>query len=408
MNICRFRSLGWGLACCAFTLSPSPVNAQLTPPREASQIELGPLSLYPTVKIIDAGVDSNIFNDAEQPKEDYTFTLTSAVLGVVRLGSNELMFESGGDYVWFRDYASERSTSGRYAMRLNMSASRLKPFVGASHQRTRARPNLEIDARALRLDRSALGGFVVNLTARTGVTASMRLEDATYERGEQFHGVDLAEALNRTGKSYSAGVRHALTPLTTFIVQGDYSEDHFPESHTRDSTSYSIGPALEFGADAAIRGVVSAGFQVFQPANPALSKYKGGVLAAALDWSLYGGTTLNIQATRKVTYSYLEMQPFYLLTGVRAGVSRPLFGPLSVQAGGDWQHLGYRWRQGPAEDSTPERRDNVKSIFGGFKVTLGRGFAVGVTAERTRRRSNQFLLQNFDRMRLMSSVTVGS
>jgi len=405
MRTFSFRTVGLVLA---VTLWPAVAHAQLTAPREASQIELGPLSLYPSVKVIDAGRDSNIFNDAEDPKEDYTFTVSSGVLGVLRLGSNELMFESGGDYVWFRDSASERFTSGRYAMRLNFSASRFKPYVGASHKRTRSRPNFEIDARALRLERAALGGFAVELTPRTSVTGSMRIEDARYEGGEQFRGVDLGQALNRTGRTYSAGITHALTPFTTFVVLGNYAEDLFPASHIRDAKTYSITPALEFSPEAAIRGRISAGFEVFQPVDAALSEYKGPVLAAALNWSVYRRTTLDIQAARNVSYSYLETQPYYLLTGVRASVNQPLFGPLAVEGGGDWQYLSYRWKRGMPMDTTTARGDTVKTVFGGVRVNLRRGFTVAVTAERSRRRSSEDLRQNFERTRLLSSVTIGS
>jgi hypothetical protein len=404
----RFKSVGFALICHAFALWPSLAHAQLTAPREASQIEFGPLSLYPTVQIIDAGIDTNVFNDAEQPKEDYTFTVSSAALAVLRVGANELMLESGGDYVWFRDYASERFASARYAMRFNFSASRFKPYVGAMHNRTRSRQGLEIDGRVRRQERSALGGFALEMTPRTSVIASMRFEDASYDQGEQFRGVDLAEALNRTGRVYSAGVRHALTPLTTLVVAGDYAENDFPQSHIRDSKSFSVAPALEFSPDAAIRGKVSAGVQVFQPVDPALPDYTGPVFSAALNWSLYAKTTLDIQATRNVSYSYLESQPYFLLTGVRASLSRPVIGPVAVLGGADWEYLSYQWELGVPVRTDAFRGDTTKVVFGGLRINVGRGFVVGLTAERLRRRSNVDLRQNFDRTRLLSSVTIGS
>jgi putative beta-barrel porin BBP2 len=416
MRVFRLKTVGLVLACHAVTLWPSTVHAQLTAPRETSQIVLGPLSLYPSVQITDAGKDTNIFNAAAQPKEDYTFTVSSMALAVLRLGANELMFQSGGDYVWFREYRAERFASARYAMRLNLSASRLKPFVGGLHNRTRSRPSLEIDARARRLERAVLGGFAVDLTERMSITASMQLDDSVYELNQRFQGVDLSQALNRTGRSFSAGVRYAITPLTTFVVLGDYTEDDFPESHIRDTRMYSIGPGLEFSPDAAIRGRVSAGFQIFQPVDRSLPEKKGGVVSAALNWSLYKRITMDIQGTRNVNYSYLDTQPYYVLTGGRVSLSRPLFGPLSVQGGGEWDHLSYRWRRGVPLDmlletpleTTPPRGDTVKILFCGFRINLGRGVVATLTAERTRRRSNEDWRQNFERTRLLSSVTIGS
>jgi hypothetical protein len=408
MRMFSSRTVGFALACQALACWPSVAHAQITAPREASQIEFGPLSLYPTVQIIDAGVDTNVFNDAEQPKEDYTFTVSSAALAVLRVGANELMLESGGDYVWFRDYASERSASARYAMRFNFSASRFKPYFGAQHNRTRARQGVEIDGRVRRLERSALAGFAVEMTPRTSIIASLRFDDGGYEPGEEFRGVDLAQALNRTGRTYSGGVRHALTPLTSLVVTGDYAENEFSQSHVRDSKSFSIAPALEFSPDAAIRGRVSAGVQVFQPVDPALPDYTGAIMSAALNWSLYAKTVLDIQATRNVSYSYLESQPYYLLTGLRAALTRPVFGPVAVHGGADWEYLKYQWHQGVLLDTDDFRGDTTKTVFGGLRINVGRGFVIGVTAERLRRRSNVDARQNFDRTRLLSSLTIGS
>jgi hypothetical protein len=80
-----------------------------------------------------------VFNDGSEPQRDYTMTVSTRVLGVVRLGSNELLFQTGNDYVWFQEFSSERSSNVQYATRFNLSASRFKPFIGSQRVRTRAR-----------------------------------------------------------------------------------------------------------------------------------------------------------------------------------------------------------------------------------------------------------------------------
>ena len=57
-----------------------PQHAQIIAPREAAQIEFGPLSIYPSLQLVDAGTDQNVFNDTVNPKEDYTFTIASQAL----------------------------------------------------------------------------------------------------------------------------------------------------------------------------------------------------------------------------------------------------------------------------------------------------------------------------------------
>ena len=128
LQIVRLQIVGLQLAC---FLWPAASYAQLSAPRERAQFEYGPVSLYPSLQVVDAGRDSNVFNDSKNPQEDYTFTLASRALVVTKLGANELMFSTGSDYVWFRTFTQERSSNALYAMRFNFSASRFKPFVGA-------------------------------------------------------------------------------------------------------------------------------------------------------------------------------------------------------------------------------------------------------------------------------------
>jgi hypothetical protein len=407
MKILQLKILRLMLAIHAIALWPSAAHAQLTAPREAAPLALGPLSLYPSVKIVDAGRDTNIFNDGAEPKEDYTFTVNSRALAALRLGSNELLFLTGSDYVWFSEHAGERSNNAHYSVRLNLSASRLKPFVGAEHNRARSRPNSEIDARVRRLERAVLGGFAYNVSDRTAITASGRFDEMSYDRGEQFRGVDLAAALNQTGRSFSGGVRYAVTPLTTLLVVADYAEDVFPDSHGRDARSYSIGPTLEFSPDAAIRGRVITGFKIFRPMNDTLPDYKGGVLAAAVSWSLYGRTSFDVEGTRDVSYSYQDTHPYYLLTGVRLQVVHPLIGPLDLQGAVAREHLSYRWRVEAPISTAITRADTTQIFSGGFGINFGRGFRATITGERTKRQSNEDPRQNFRRTRLLSSMTLG-
>jgi hypothetical protein len=405
----RVKNVALVLAGLAFVMAPSTVYAQIEAPREAAQIQLGPVSLYPSLQIIDAGRDQNVFNEETNPREDLTFTAASRALAVAKFGQNELLFSTGNDYVWFKQYSQERSSNTRYALRFNLSASRFKPFVGVDHQHTRSRPNPEIDARAGRLERSAVAGFNFNLADRTALTASVNINDSKFDEGEQFRGVDLGDALNRSEQSATAGVRYALTPLTTLAVVGNFTEDRFPDSHLRDSRSYSVVPTLEFSPDAAIRGRVGVGVEKFQPLDPTLPAYVGPVYEASLNWSLFGRTAFDVNGSRDTRYSYQDSLPYYVLTGVRLNMTQRLFGPLDLLGGGDWQQLSYRWHYGlPSSATEVDRTETLKTLSGGVGVNVGHGFRITLRAERTERRSPLNPRQNYQRNRLLSSVTIGS
>lgn len=409
------RLPGWlalvcqALLCQALVCSPSTAYAQLTAPGEAAQIRLGPVSLYPTLQIVDAGRDRNVFNDGQEQQEDFTFTAASRALAVVKLGQNELLFSTGNDYVWFQKYAQERSNNTRYATRFNLSASRFKPFVGAEHQRTRSRPNLEIDARARRLERAVVAGFNLNLADRTAITASVKIDDSTFDDGEVFRSVDLGDALNRSGRSVAGGVRYSLTPLTLLAVVVNYAEDTFSDSHVRDSKSYSLVPTLEFSPDASIHGHLSAGVERFQPKDVLLPAYVGPIYDANLNWSIFGRTTFDVKGGRDTHYSYQDTEPYYVLTGARLTITQRLFGPLDALAGVEWQHMLYRWHHGATpEAGAASRTQLLKGLSGGVGVNLGRGFRITVSAEHTDRHSTQDPRQNYQRNRLLSSFTLGS
>ena len=387
----------------------STAEAQITAPREAAQIAFGPVSIYPILQIVDAGRDENVFNDGGLPQEDYTFTLASKVLAVVRLGNNELLFQTGNDYVWFQRYEHERSNNAQYAMRFNLSASRFKPFVGVEHTRTRARRTPEIDARARRLERAVVGGINFDVTPRMSLTASARLDDSTYNDGEVFRGVELDTALSRTGRTFDGGLRYAITPLTTLSMLAGYEEQTFPESHVRDLRRYTAGPTVEFSPDAILRGRASVVLERFSPDDPTLGERTGVAYLAGLNWSMFGRTAFDVTAGRNINYSYLETEPYYLLSNARVSVGQPIFGPVHVYGGYDWEHMAYKWSRGfglPAAGR--DRVDTMKSASAGVGVNFGRGFSMRIGLEKTRRRSVEDPRQNFDRMRVLSTVTVGS
>ena len=392
-------------------LTAAPAEAQITAPREAAQIEFGTLSLYPSLQIVDAGIDDNVFNDRiraaarlhddRRRRECWRFS----VLARTSCCSRPATTTSGS-----RNSTSERSNNMQYAVRFNLSASRFKPFIGAEYVRTRVRRSPEIDARARRVDRKVLGGIAFEVSPRTALTASVRLDDSNYDEGERFRDVALDDALNRSGRAADAGVRYAITPLTTLSVTAGYEEQTFKESHIRDLKRYTVGPTLEFSPEAAIRGRVVTAFELFKPDDPALAERMGFAYQALLNWSLFGRTTFDLGAGRNISYSYQDTEPYYLLTNVRLLVTQPLAGMVRalrrLRLGAHGVPLAPRrrcsaGRVGPRRHGS--RRQTAASV-----CASAAAFHVRVGVEKTRRRSVEDPLQNFNRTRILSTVTVGS
>ena len=328
-------------------------------------------------------------------------TVASARCRFFVLARTSCLFQAGNDYVWFQESTSERSNNIQYAMRFNMSASRFKPYIGAEYVRTRVRRSPEIDARARRVDRSVLGGMAFEVSPRTALTASVRLDESNYEEGERFRNVALDDALNRSGRRADAGVRYAITPLTTLSVTAGFEEQKFKESHIRDLKRYTVGPTLEFSPEAAIRGRVVTAFELFKPDDPALSERRGVAYQAMLNWTLFGRTAFDLGAGRNISYSYQDTEPYYLLTNARLVVTQSLPGWFELYGGYDWEHMAYRWRRGA--DPTPgdsDRVDTLAAANGGIGLRLGQTIHLKIGIDKTRRRSIEEPLQNFSRTRI--------
>ena len=383
-----------------------PAVAQIEVPREDARILFGPLSLYPSVRVIDLGIDENVFNESTSGKDDFTATISSKVVSALRLGVNQLLFSAGGDYVWFDDYASERSANANYAARFNFSASRFKPFLGWEYLTTRVRVNQEIDERARRIEQLVTTGADFDLTQRTALTFSAKWAETTFADNEAFRGTELDVALNDRARGFSAGAKYAVTPLTTVSVTGNFVDDVFPDATFRNSKSYSITPVVEFAPEATIRGRFAAGYQVFVPEDPDLARNRGLIMEGALNWIVMGVTTFDLVAARNVNYSYDASQPYYLQTGARLTVTQRVFGPIALQGSADHQQLAYRWRRG-ADPLSVDRVDTADIFSAGVLVRMGRGFNVLVGAEKTRRNSPEDLTFNYNRTRLLTNVVIG-
>ena len=94
---------------------------------------------------------------------------------------------------------------------------------------------------------------------------------------------------------------------------------------------------------------------------------------------------------------------------MRLLVSQPIGLGLELYGGGDWEHMAYRWSQ----DADPalgesDRVDTLVALNGGFGIRLRPNLQLRVGVERTRRRSVEDPVQNFSRMRILSSVSLGS
>ena len=388
-----------------FSLCGRSVAAQSEPSLTAvPPIQAGPVALYPTIVLRDVGIDSNVFNDSRAPKDDFTLTVNPGLGASLGRGPVRLIGKTSAGFVYYQTYTDQQSTNGDFQGRLETTSTRIQPFASAGWLQTSDRSGYEIDARASRAQSSFTAGIDFEVTAVTALTAWARRDRLTYADGEKFMGVDLASQLDYTTDLAAAGAKFAVTPITTLTVAIELQQDRFDMSPLRDADTWRVAPTLQFGVDAAITGRVSAGYRDFNPRDPQLPPFRGFIMSAGASYTLLGVTRFDVQANRDVMYSFEAEHPYYLASGGFLTVSQRIGGPFELIGLGGRQRLRYQDVGGAQLDGGVE---TIGTLGAGLGIRIGEHLRVTVTYDRTERNSTESTGRDFERRRVLSSVSYG-
>ncbi|MCH7748822.1 MAG: outer membrane beta-barrel protein [Acidobacteria bacterium] len=384
----------WAMVCLAVAvllLRVAPCVAQVTgtvqipenvPPD--SPIQLGPLYLTPTFALRDIGVDNNVFNDDVQ-ESDFTVTPSVEIAGVSLFGPMRFTGRLNTDYVWFQKFRSERSFNNTVDLRFEGFFDRLHPWATGEFVRTRARQGLEIDVRAQRTAPTIGAGLEWVVGSRTSLAVSSRLARIRYAGNEQFQGANLSEQLDSTTRTYGAGMRFELTPLTMLLVDGEYTTARFTGESVRNNNAWSVMPRLVFQPDAFISGELMVGFKTLTPTSPALEGFEGVVTQGNLTVSLLDVTQFRIEVERNTEYSFDPLHPYYVQTGATVTITQQIGGPFDLEVSLGRYELAYRDLPDPAFG--PRGTEQLTTGKVGVGYRLGETFRVDINGQLEKRRS---------------------
>ena len=82
----------------------------------------GPIRFTPTLEITSLGHDSNVFNEADDPKSDTTAAIGPAVKLWMRPARTRLSATTGGQYLYFKEYDSQRAWNTSNEARVGSAA----------------------------------------------------------------------------------------------------------------------------------------------------------------------------------------------------------------------------------------------------------------------------------------------
>jgi Putative beta-barrel porin 2 len=363
----------------------------------AGILNFGSVKVAPGFIVQELGWDSNVFDEHEDQKEDWVFRGTPDVSVFSALRWVKLSAYAASDLQYYKTYESERNVGYQYRARLDTNLSRLHPFVGAGRIESRTRPNGEIDVRADQEEEEISGGVAFDLGPHSKIYGSAVRYRTLFENGVQ-DGVDLPSTLNRYSYSYSGGVRTDITPITSLTVSGDLTRDEFDTATLRNSETRAVSASLKIGTEAQIAGVVTLGYNDFQPEDPLVEPYRGVSAQAVLTYAVLELGRLTGTFNRGQEYSFDDREAYYLETTYGLSYTHRLFGEVDAQVRGGRSIFNYGFREG-----SPDRDEHLDSGAVSLGYNLRNRTRIALNYELARRRAPSVVERNYDRTRVYVS-----
>jgi hypothetical protein len=395
----------FALACACLGGSVPAFAQEAADPFETARFRLGPLRFTPAIEITSVGRDTNVFNEADDPKSDTTAAFGPAVELWMRPAGTRLSARIGGQYLYFKNFDNQRAWNTTNEARWEVPLARLTPFIAGSYINSRERQGYEIDSRSRRRDDSVTLGTSLRLSGKTSFVVSARRFNANYDETESFLGTTLAEALNRREDTGQVQFRYELTPLTTFVLDTDFVRDRFELSNLRDTDSIRVMPGFEFKPFALISGRAFVGYRQFDPSSVTLPDYRG--LVASVDATyVRNSTRFQAKVDKDVAYSYAINHPYYALLDTGLTVTQRVTRAWEVVGRGSRQSLVYR--QLSSSGATGDQpTDRGYAYGGGIGYLVAETFRLGFDANYYTRRSEIEGRRDFDGLRVFGSISYG-
>ncbi len=401
------QKLVLGLAWSLLLSIPAAAQTEPEDPASTARMRLGPLALTPTIALQNVGIDSNVFNEAENPKQDFTATLRPQFDAWLRLGRGRVSLNGSVEAVHFKRFSSERSVNADGSATFDFRWNRVSAFAGGSFLTTRQRPGFEIDARSRRVEHNLRLGSGVRLSGKTALGVRAERLTIDFDEDEEMLGTSLSEALDRREDTVTAFIEHNLTTLTTLVLNADVQRDTFDFSTER-ATPGASASHLVCGSSRALSSAEAplSGIGDSRLSIPAPSRLTGPYASIDLAYTLRGRTRFSVQSERDVEYSFEPSQPYYLSTGVTGSIVRALTNSWSVSARGGTQWLDYRASANTAVGRL-QRVDRLHVYGAGILYRLSPATLVGVNADYSRRRTSELRQGDYESLRVGSFLTVG-
>jgi len=388
------------LAGSAIAQAPPPAP----PPMPTGRFVMGPLTWTPTLALREAGVDSNVFNTATDPKEDITSAFGPSVDSTLALGVGRLETQGQAEYLYFERYTDQRAINGRVAGRLLFPVTRIRPILTGRWARAKERSGNELEVRVPRTEYGYGTGLGMTLTSGSTLDVTVGRDEMRYDKGVLFHGVDVGIRLDRRSTTADLAFRANLTPLTKLVVSAAGARDEFIHDSSRSTDNVRGVVGLEFASDAVITGRATVGYHRMVPrGSDKTMAFQGLTSAVDLNYALLGRTLFKARIARDTTYSVLEGRPFYLSTAGSLEIIHNLVGPIDLDVRGIREKMDYS----ATANGLPARIDYADTFGAGFVIRASEQTHIGVYFDDQMRDSSESSLVSYRRKHLYTTITYG-
>ena len=368
-----------------------------TPPRNVA-FHVGPIQFWPGLRIRDVGVDTNVFDESENPKSDWLVNLQPDLTIWGQAGYFRVSARTGADLLYFAKYESERSVSTDARVRLDGHFGLIRPWVGVATVGSATRPNAEIDLRARRREHEYSGGVAFDATPTASLFVAVTRQSTAYQEDEVFRAVRLSTVLDRDTETYGVGARIKLTPFTTMTARYEQDQDTFVNNPQRDSEGRSGSVELAFSPEAIISGRVRVGFRDLEFAGDNTEGYRGLVASGGVISRFYM-SRLEVQVSRRLQYSVESEHTYFVDSGAEVDFIQRIRGPIDAQVRGAISQLRYDSAVDGARFT-----DVVRSFMAGVGYNFDDRSRVAVHFEYAQRDSES-IVREYDRRRYFASYT---
>lgn len=369
-----------GLIRAAFAQGQPVAPARGADPRETASFRVGFLYLTPSLFLDRVGYDSNVLNQADDRKADFTMRVTPRSMVWIPFARRALLTaDLGVGMLYYKNTTSQRSVSPRinavgevYARRLTLSAE-------AGTVRDVRQPNIEIETRATQVNDTLGIGARVDLQRGLSVGLAGYRWTNRYDADAVLRGIKLGEQLDRVEQGIRVTVREQLTSFTAVGVIFETRSDRFDRAVDRNADGYRLAGTIDLAPKALIAGTAEVGYRHAKSLDPTVPSFDGLVAKVAISNRLAGVWETRLTWDRDMQYSLTEARPYFLMTDLFIRVGRRLAGQFDASLGSGRTRSTYQDRLGVSPASRDRERVTTYNLDIGYRLTRDSRLAFGVT-----------------------------